>query len=37
MAEEVVEGVEDVAEIHEVQVSLRSDEAATSIRQLKVF
>lgn len=35
VAEEVVEGVEDVAEIREVQVSLRSDEAATSIRQLK--
>lgn len=31
-----MQGVEDVAEIHDIQVALRTDELAQSIRQLKV-
>uniref|UniRef100_A0A915PJE3 DNA replication licensing factor MCM5 n=1 Tax=Setaria digitata TaxID=48799 RepID=A0A915PJE3_9BILA len=34
-ADEVMQGVEDVSEIHDIQVTLRTDELATSIRQLK--
>lgn len=36
VADEVMQGVEDVAEIHDMQVTLRTDELAHSIRQLKV-
>ncbi|KAM3724476.1 DNA replication licensing factor [Dirofilaria immitis] len=35
VADEVMQGVEDVAEIHDIQVTLRTDELAHSIRQLK--
>ncbi|KAK6100641.1 DNA replication licensing factor mcm5-A [Brugia pahangi] len=35
VADEVMQGVEDVIEIHDIQVTLRTNELAHSIRQLK--
>lgn len=36
VADEVMQGVEDAAEIHDIQVTLRTGELAHSIRQMKV-